>query len=112
MNTIAAFFVGSGIVSAVVIASDLPRRKQSMKIMNSVWILTGLWGGFFALWAYFRFGRAKRSAPVAAPMRMEAPDAGSMPMGNKAETHMPMDMGRDRPKWQSVVLSTLHCGAG
>ena len=39
MNTIAAFFVGSGIVSAVVIASDLPRRKQSMKIMNSVWIL-------------------------------------------------------------------------
>ena len=25
---------------------------------------------------------------------------------------MPMDMGRDRPKWQSVVLSTLHCGAG
>ena len=29
-----------------------------MKIMNSVWILTGLWGGFFALWAYFRFGRA------------------------------------------------------
>ena len=83
-----------------------------MKIMNSVWILTGLWGGFFALWAYFRFGRAKRSAPVAAPMRMEAPDAGSMPMGNKAETRMPMDMGRDRPKWQSVVLSTLHCGAG
>ena len=112
MNTIAAFFVGSGIVSALVIASDLPRRKQSMKIMNSVWILTGLWGGFFALWAYFRFGRAKRSAPVAVPMRMEAPDAGSMPMGNKAETRMPMDMGRDRPKWQSVVLSTLHCGAG
>ena len=25
---------------------------------------------------------------------------------------MPMDMGRDRPKWQSVVPSTLHCGAG
>ncbi|WP_101570522.1 MULTISPECIES: DUF4396 domain-containing protein [unclassified Alistipes] len=112
MNTIAVFFVCSGIVSALVIASDLHSRKQSMKIMNSVWILTGLWGGFIALWAYFRFGRAKRSAPVAAPMRMEAPDAGSMPMGNKAETRMPMDMGRDRPKWQSVVLSTLHCGAG
>lgn len=27
MNTIAAFFVGSGIVSAVVIASDLPRPE-------------------------------------------------------------------------------------
>lgn len=119
MNTIAAFFVWSGIVSAIAIASDLPRRKQSMKIMNSVWILTGLWGGLFALWAYFRFGRAKRSpAKTAAPMQMGAAGADTMPMGSKTEVHMPMDMpmnmdmSRDRPKWQSVVLSTLHCGAG
>lgn len=113
MNTIAVFFVCSGIVSALVIASDLRRRKQSMKIMNSVWILTGLWGGFIALWAYFRFGRAKRSpAEATVPVQMGAMGAGSMPMGNKAEMHMPMDMGHDRPKWQSVVLSTLHCGAG
>lgn len=95
MNTIALFFVLSGIISTVVIALDLVRRPQSMKIMNYVWVLTGLWAGILALVAYYTMGREPKV------MKMDMmPD-----MNMKME--MPM-----RPMWQSVVLSTLHCGAG
>lgn len=92
-NTIAAIFVVAGFVSACIIAWDLTRRKQSMKIMNSVWILTGLWASILGLWAYFKFGRADKETGDAMP-------------------GMKMDMAPSRPKWQSVALSTLHCGAG
>lgn len=92
LQTISAFFVVSGIVSALMIAFDLRKRKQHMKIMNSVWVLTALWAGLFALWAYYSFGRAGKT------------------YGSKPGRHaMPMPR---RPRWQSVALSTLHCGAG
>lgn len=92
------FFVCSGIVIAIVIGRDLDRNKQSMKIMNTVWILTALWASYLALWAYYKFGRE-------VPMKMD------MPMGDM-KMDMPMDMGVSRPRWQSVALSALHCGAG
>lgn len=93
LNLIAVFFVCSGIGIAVRIAIDLTRHPQSMKIMNAVWILTALWGSYLALWAYNKFGK---STP--------------MQMGN---SEMKMDMpGMNHPHWQSVTLSTLHCGAG
>lgn len=128
METIAAISVIMGGISSVIIAIDLIRNRQSMTIMNPVWILTGLWGGPIALVAYFWFGRHKGEIPKA---RMES---------NKKMEGMPgmvaMDMGQDqssakgemkgmgnmsgmkdmkmakRPHWQSVTLSTLHCGAG
>lgn len=93
LNLIAVFFVCSGIGIAVRIAIDLTRHPQSMKIMNAVWILTALWGNYLALWAYNKFGK---STP--------------MQMGN---AEMKMDMsGMNHSHWQSVTLSTLHCGAG
>ena len=96
LSLISMIFICSGIIVALVILDDLSHNKQSMKIMNIVWVLTGLWGNFLALWAYFAFGREK------VPMKMD------MPMKD-----MPMeDMGDDRPKWQPVALSALHCGAG
>lgn len=57
---IAELFVAGGIASALVIAIDLFTRPQMMRIMNSVWILTGLWANIFGLLAYFWFGRARR----------------------------------------------------
>lgn len=167
METIAAISVIMGGISSVIIAIDLIRNRQSMTIMNPVWILTGLWGGPIALVAYFWFGRHKGEIPKArmesnkkmegmpgmVAMDMEQdqssakgevkgvdnmPDMKDMP-GMKMEG-MPgmvaMDMGQDqssakgemkgmgnmsgmkdmkmakRPHWQSVTLSTLHCGAG
>ena len=63
-NLIAVFFVCSGIGIAVHIAYDLTSHKQSMKIMNVVWILTTLWRSYLALWAYNKFGQSKTSKMV------------------------------------------------
>lgn len=150
---IAAVFVLSGIGSALVIAADLRSCRQPMRIMNWVWILTGLWAGIFALKAYYTFGRARRcsvgelernAAPGHLPeaeskadgmneqtnaMRMPMHGAGAEPMAGMermagtavmpekmrmtGSAPMPgMKMPATRPRWQSVVLSTLHCGAG
>lgn len=127
MNTIAMISVIWGFMSAFIIAADLANRKQSMKIMNSVWVLTALWAGVLGLIAYFWFGRGKR-ASIAMPKMdgisgidmSEIKDMvmSDMPMGEKPMSDMSMeemgDMGKraTRPHWQSVVLSTLHCGAG
>ena len=54
---LAEIFVVGGIVSALIIAADLHSCRQPMRIMNSVWILTGLWASVIGLWAYFTFGR-------------------------------------------------------
>lgn len=103
--TISFFFICSGIVIALIIANDLARHKQSMKIMNAVWVLTALWASYLALWAYFKFGRENGMA-----MKDGDEDMKMMP-GMKMDMNMPMgDM--NRPHWQSVALSALHCGAG
>ena len=112
LNLIAVFLVCSGIGIAVHIAIDLTHRPQSMKIMNAVWILTALWGSYLALWAYNKFGRS-------VPMKVED-DGMKMDMSGMKD-NMAMDMampgemsmkGMQRPYWQSVALSALHCGAG
>lgn len=148
---LAEIFVVGGIVSALIIAADLRSCKQPMRIMDSVWILTGLWASVIGLWAYFTFGRPRHcdleehnggrktgTKPGAgAETRARAAGAGTgveadgrretdrttgmanmdgatgmpgmaMPgMGNMTGAEMP-----GRPKWESAVLSTLHCGAG
>lgn len=100
-NLIAVFFVISGIGIAAHITIDLGRNKQSMKIMNAVWILTALWGSYLALWAYNKFGKGKSTS-----MSM---DMSNMKMDGAVDE---MDMGSGKPHWQSVALSALHCGAG
>ena len=104
-NLIAVFFVCSGIGIAVHIAYDLTSHKQSMKIMNVVWILTALWGSYLALWAYNKFGQSKTS-------KMVMPEQEMTGESMKMDMNMEMDMSNAHPQWQSVALSTLHCGAG
>lgn len=152
LTVLSCLFVLSGILSALAIACDLRSHPQSMRIMYSVWILTGLWAGLPGLWAYFRFGRELRrdagmrmptgrdtnemAEQADSPAEMKAqnpvagtdhgyrhvvhhePNAGDLP--NEApddmamSRHMQMEgmVPPQRPHWQSVVLSTLHCGAG
>lgn len=116
MNTLAALSVISGIISALIIGADLIRHKQSMKIMNSVWILTGIWAGILALIVYFWFGRQKNqktdSMKMANGMSMPMQHTDSMKMDMKMNMKMDTPMNMQRPHWQSVTLSTLHCGAG
>lgn len=100
LHFISVFFVVAGITSALLLALEVRRRPQSMKIMNSVWVLTGLWGNVFALWAYFSFGRERGNMKDGADENMKMT---SLKNGGNKNRH---------PDWKSVALSTLHCGAG
>lgn len=99
-------FVLTGITSAYLIFRDeyLLRNRQKMRVMNLVWILTGLWAGVGGLLAYYRFGRCKRTV-----------ESMPMPMSGKMDEAMPMGEAMPDPKrsmWEKTALSTLHCGAG
>ncbi len=132
--TIAIISLLLAVISAIIIAVDLSKNPQSMKIMKAVWILTALWASIFGLIAYFWFGREK--AMSSSEMGgMDMPDSGMEGMSMPANEMKDMDMSKDemkgmemssaemkdmpmkmqmpsRPKWQSVTLSSLHCGAG
>ena len=61
---LAVLFVAGGVGSALIVAADLRTRRQPMRIMESVWVLTALWASFFGLWAYYALGRAARHMPA------------------------------------------------
>jgi Domain of unknown function (DUF4396) len=72
--------------SAAAILFDIVRgRRQPMRIMEVVWPVTGLYFGPAVFPFYLRFGRVPTSA------------------GGEA---------RDKKYWQSVFVSSSHCGAG
>ncbi|MGH7247929.1 MAG: DUF4396 domain-containing protein, partial [Pseudomonadota bacterium] len=75
-----------GLLTAGVIAADAVRHPQSMRIMNIVWPVTGLYFPLIGLWLYSAMGR---------PMASDAPQ-----------------MSAKRPHWQSIFLSATHCGSG
>ena len=66
-----------------------------MKVMNAVWVLTGLWAGLLGLGAYILFGRQDDPAE-----------------NRNANGSTPVAPGKPIPRWQAIALSTLHCGAG
>ena len=85
-----------GFTSALLVAVDLTRRHQHMFVMNVVWTVTALFGGAFALWAYYKYGRlaAHDKAKRAMELREELP--------HKRLTPFPVMVGK----------GTAHCGAG
>lgn len=113
-SIVAEIFVWGGIGSAAAIGMDLINCRQQMKIMNAVWILTGLWASFLGLIAYYAFGRQCNAlltdAEPPEKIKMEMSEAMKMErmtgMG-----HMEMSHSK-RPYWQKVTLSALHCGGG
>lgn len=113
LNSISSFFVCAGIIIAIVLIVSLIRHSQTMKIMNAVWVLTALWGHYFALFAYFSFGIRGNGLNASSVshhimnlnnlgMKMDMPMSSSM-------SSLGME---ENSRWQSVTLSTLHCGAG
>lgn len=100
LNSISLFFVLSGFLCLLIILFTIfPRNRQSMKIMEAVWPLTGLWASWLGLFAYLRLGKKQKAGDMAMDM--------STPHMNMGDMKMPK-----RPKWQTIALSTLHCGAG
>jgi hypothetical protein len=78
--------IGLGLATALVIALDERKHPQSMRIMNIVWPVTGLYFPLIGIWFYRSMGRT---------MAVDAPKA----KGQHAH-------------WQSIFLSATHCGAG
>jgi hypothetical protein len=98
METIAVVSLIVAFVCAAIIVADEMRRPQTMWIMNFVWPATALYLSVFALWGYFRFGRAaKRSEPGVQHHSMH---------------HDPTGQGSRSPSAVQVALATSHCGAG
>lgn len=118
LHIISILSVVSGFLCALIILLHIfPHHRQPMKIMESVWPLTGLWTGWIGLWAYLRMGIPSNKKPAtnlknetSSPGHLSATSHPEMNMGN-----MNMEMEMDRPvrsHWQTIGLSTLHCGAG
>lgn len=137
---IGGFFLTTALICAIFIAVDLRTHKQGMKIMAPVWVLTGLWASILGLIAYLLIGRSKKSTKEDSKamhtsdfdsMSSQKMNMGSMKMDNTNMENMDMKsmkidntgmenmdmknmkgMNMNLPKWQSIGLSALHCGAG
>lgn len=75
-----------GLVTAGIIAADIVRHPQQMKIMNIVWPVTGLYFPLVGWWLYALMGR---------PMAVDAPKMQGL-----------------QPYWKSIFVSATHCGSG
>src|SRR4051812_46476978 len=86
LQTISIIFLILSVVCAIVIVIDIARgHRQKMAIMDWVWPITAIWSGPIGLWAYFTFGRMKKS-------------------GGQGS--------QEKPSWQVTTVGTLHCAAG
>lgn len=109
--------VVSGFLCTLIILLHIfPHRRQSMKIMEAVWPLTGLWANWIGLWAYLRmsiFRNPKKPMNMGDMNMLSAKDhsISSAHKTNPEMGNMKMNMPT-RSRWQTVALSTLHCGAG
>lgn len=101
---ISFFFVISGIIVALILYFDIRKHRQTMKIMEAVWPLSGLWGSWLALWAYYHLGRTKPGRDMDRSMHMN--------MHKNTDTPAMQMSHSTHPDWRQITLSTLHCGAG
>jgi Domain of unknown function (DUF4396) len=96
-----------GAACALVLVFDVARRPQHMWIMNVVWPVVALFATGFALWLYFRYGRAATKRDAAASMQAMA--------GMQHGSDMPGMAHPDRNKTPYPVMvakGAFHCGAG
>lgn len=92
LEWIAAVAIIIGILQAIIIAVDVCRAPQSMWIMNVTWPITGLYMPLIGFWLYFKIGRK---------------DGGHQHAHHEEGMHH-----THKPFWQSVIVSTSHCGGG
>jgi hypothetical protein len=85
-----------GLACAFVIAADVVRNPQHMRIMNVVWPVTALFGTIWVLWQYFSYGRLAADAKARAAMEC------GEEMPSRKATPFPI----------MVANGTLHCGSG
>ncbi len=84
-----------GGLSALLILVDVILHPQQMSVMNIVWPVTGLYSGPVGLWAYCRVGRLSTREQF-----------------RRAKIERREPPSRQKPFWQSTMVSALHCGSG
>lgn len=97
LSGFAVFCLILAVISFLIIAVDVYRHPQKMKIMNIVWPVTALFGSVIWLAAYWHWGRTAHTSEnkqMTMPMK-----EGQMMMPQHS---MPV----------SVFIGTCHCGAG
>lgn len=119
LEVFAYIWLGLSVISFLIVVIDVPRRNVSMPIMKLVWPLTTLYMGPVGLYAYFRLGR---NVPM---MHHDHQAMGHAPMHHDSHVNMHRDEHEhhhqhgahemhhgNKPFWQSVFVSSTHCGGG
>jgi Domain of unknown function (DUF4396) len=95
LETIGWVSIGVAVACALWIAVETARKPQAMGVMNIVWPVSALYFSVVAVWAYYRWGRAKTKEAM-----------GTM------HHHGGHEAGHHGPTWGQVAVGTSHCGAG
>lgn len=98
LETIGWVSIGVAVGCALWIGIETARRPQRMGVMNVVWPVSALYFSVLAVWAYYRWGRAKTKEAMAA-------------MHHKMQ-HSGNESAHGGLKWSQVAVGTSHCGAG
>ena len=99
MDIIALFFVISGITFSILVYIDIKKNGQSTRIMGIVWPLTMLWASWIGLLAYISFVRVKGNVkPIEIDISI-----------NRDHSEI-KDKTTNKVTWETVALSTIHCG--
>jgi hypothetical protein len=105
LTNIASASVILGIVSLIIVATDVMIHPQKMWIMNIVYPVTALYSGPIGLFFYYKIARNKS---VKRMINMDMPEHDHKTMhDDKNESQHSKQIS-----WKSVVKGTLHCGSG
>ena len=105
LDLIAETYIGICVLCCLFIISKQRRRPvPMMRVMLLVWPIITLWAGPLGIWAYETSNR-----------RMPSHDGDGGARHDMSDMHMEMPMQpmhSHTPHWKSVMMGTLHCGAG
>src|SRR5579864_4313602 len=89
LTTLAWISIAAGFISAAAILYDIYGNglRQPMRVMEAVWPITALYLGPLGLLLYAGLGRPQRGRGV-------------------------QDAAKSSPRWQGILISATHCGAG
>lgn len=103
MEIFAMIWIFISLGCSLVVLYETETHPQKMRIMNIVWALTALWASVIGLYLYFTLGR--KGTVCAHKKHKEQKVEMDMNDMQMSDTSM-------LTKRESVILGTLHCGAG
>lgn len=101
LESVSEFFVLSGFLCAIAIFFDITNnRAQQNNLILFIWIITGFWGSWIALYSYFKIGRSEKKYP-------ETDEE------NTSIRHLESIFIRPNKQTcsEKTFLSTLYCGS-